>query len=157
MTLNEIADLITSPEAEPVSCGNYFNRRGVRGYYVQVKCGNNWCRVSVSHADKHSHRISLDELNEIDGSTLRPAVTIPISSISSAIRSAADRDASLHTYTNSSGVEGLWAAFQYNRNWYMISVSHVEVPVFAKPEELERMADDFLWQQGAIKRKRRLA
>lgn len=37
MTLNEIADLIISPEAEHVASGNYLNRRGVRGYYLQLR------------------------------------------------------------------------------------------------------------------------
>jgi hypothetical protein len=155
MTLDEIADLIASAEAKQISSGNYHNQRGIRGYFVQVKCGNHWCKVSVSHADKHSDRIRLEELNELDSSAVRPAVTIPVQSISSAIRSAANRDAPLHRYRNSSDIDGVWAEFHHNGNWYMVSVSHIDVPVFAKPAELERMADDLLWQQGAMKRNRR--
>jgi hypothetical protein len=37
----------------------------------------------------------------------------------------------------------------------MVSVSHVGVPAYAKPEELERIADEFLWQQEQTRRKRK--
>ena len=155
MTLNEVADLIVSPEAESLSCGNYLNRRGIRGYYLQLKCGNNWCKISVSHADRHSDRITVVELDEIDLSTLQPALVIPVSSISTALKSSAAEQASIEIYLNNSAVEGVWAEFYHNGNWYMVSVSHVDVPAYAKPEELERIADEFLWQQGQARRKRR--
>ena len=58
MTLHEVADLIVSPQAETLLRGNYVNKRGVRGYFVQIKCGNHWCKVSVSNADHHSARVT---------------------------------------------------------------------------------------------------
>jgi len=155
MTLNEVADLIASPEAESLSRGNYLNRRGIRGYYLQLKCGNNWCKISVSHADRHSDRITVVELDELDLTTLQPALVIPVSSISAALKSSVAEQAAIQIYFNNSAVEGVWAEFYHNGNWYMVSVSHVEVPAYAKPEELERIADEFLWQQGQARRKRR--
>src|ERR1017187_229773 len=74
VTLNEVADLIVSPEAEHLSRGNCLNRRGIRGYYLQLKCGSNWCKISVSHADRHSDRITVVELDEIDPTTLQPSL-----------------------------------------------------------------------------------
>jgi hypothetical protein len=56
MTIDEIADLLVSPEAELLPTGNYLNRRGVLGYFMQVKCGAHWCKVSVSHAERNSDR-----------------------------------------------------------------------------------------------------
>ena len=50
-TLSEAADLIILPEAELLLRGTYLNRREVRGYFVQIKCGNRWCKVAVSHAE----------------------------------------------------------------------------------------------------------
>lgn len=156
MTLNEVADLISSPETERLTCGNYMNRRDARGYYLQVKCGDHWCKVSVSHADRHSERITADELHEIDRSTLQPIV-IPTDSISSALRSQAAEAASLSKYENSSAVEGMWAEFYHNGHWYMISVSSIDIQVYARPEELETAADEFLWQQGHGRRPGRFA
>lgn len=52
VTLREAADLILLTEAELLLLGTYVNRRGVRGYFVQIKCGNHWCKVSVSHAER---------------------------------------------------------------------------------------------------------
>ena len=132
----------------------YTNRRNIRGYYVQLKCGNHWCKVSISHADKHSARITAEELEAIDHNTLQPSVVIPIASISSALKSSSGEQAEMHSYTNSSGVEGNWAEFYSKGNWYMISVSHVDVPAFASPEELEMIADEFLRQQSGRHRKR---
>jgi hypothetical protein len=156
MTLNEVADLIISPEAERLACGNYTNRRGVRGYYLQVKCGNQWCKVSVSHAERHSDRITAEELHEIDRSTLQ-AIVIPTDSISLALRSRAAEAASLIKYENSTAVEGMWAEFCHNGHWYMISVSSIDTQVRARPEELETAADEFLWQQGHGRRPGRIA
>lgn len=147
MTIDEIADLIASPQAECLSSGNYLNRRGIRGYYLQVKCGSNWCKVSVSHADRHSDRITVDELDAIDPNTLQPTVVIPIASISAALKSSSAEQASVGSYVNSAAVEGVWAELHHNGNWYMISVSHLDVPTYASPEELERIADEFLRQQ----------
>jgi hypothetical protein len=48
------------------------------GYYVQLKCGNHWCKVSISHADRHSARITAEELEAIDHNALQPSVVIPI-------------------------------------------------------------------------------
>ena len=39
----------------------------------------------------------------------------------------------------------------------MISISHVDVPAQVEPEDLDRIADEFLWQQGQARRKRRYA
>ena len=63
LTLNEVADLIDSRNAELLRWGNYLNRRGIRGYYMQVKCGDHWCKISVSHADRHADRITVNELD----------------------------------------------------------------------------------------------
>lgn len=155
VTLNEVADLIVSPEAEHLSRGNYLNRRGIRGYYLQLKCGSNWCKISVSHADRHSDRITVVELDELDPTTLQPSLVIPMSSISDALKSSAAEQAAIESYYNNSAVEGFWAEFYRNGNWYMISISHVDVPTHVKPEELDRIADEFLWQQGQARRKRR--
>ena len=155
MTLNEVADLILSPQAETLLRGNYVNKRGVRGYFVQVKCGNHWCKVSVSNAEHHSARITVEELEGIDSSMLQPAVLVPNSSISDALKSSAAQDTLVSTYLNSAEVEGIWAEFRYAANWYMVSVSHIDVPIYAKSEELERIADEFLLQQGFRKLSRR--
>lgn len=157
MTLNEIGDLIISQEAEELSHGNYVNRREIRGYYAQVKCGNHWCKISVSHADHHSGRITVAELDTIDPTALLPGVVIPVSCLATALKSQTAEETSIHVYFNSAGIEGIWAEFHYNRNWYMISVSHVNVPAKATPDELERIADEFLRQQGTTYRRRRTA
>jgi hypothetical protein len=94
------------------------------------------------------------ELDAIDHNALQPSLVIPIASISSALKSASGEQADMHAYTNSSGVEGNWAEFHFQGNWYMISVSHVDVPAFASPEELEMIADEFLRQQSGRHRKR---
>ena len=148
MTLNEIADLIISPTTERVSHGNYLNRRGIRGYYLQVRSGNHWCKISVSHADRHAARLTIGELDQIDPRTCELSVIVPAESISAALKSNDAENASVNTYVNSSAVEGIWAEFYHAGNWYMVSLSHVEVPVYARPEELERITDEFLRQQG---------
>jgi hypothetical protein len=155
VTLNEVADLIISPQAETLLRGNYVNKRGVRGYFVQIKCGNHWCKVSVSNAEHHSARITVEELEGIDSSMLQPAALVPSSSISEALKSRAAQDAPVNTYLNSAEVEGIWAEFRHAANWYMVSVSHIDVPTYAKSEELERIADEFLLQQGFRKLSRR--
>jgi hypothetical protein len=155
VTLNEVADLVVSPEAEALSRGNYLNRRGILGYYLQLKCGSNWCKVSVSHADRH--RTTVTELDEIDPNTLQPAVIIPVSSIAAALKSPAAEQAPTSSYLNNAGVEGIWAEFYYQGNWYMVGVSHVDVPAYATPDDLERIADELLWQQGQRKYRRRIS
>jgi len=155
VTLNEVADLIVSPHAETLLRGNYVNKRGVRGYFVQIKCANHWCKVSVSNADHHSARVTVEELEAIDSSMLEPAVLVPNSSISEALKSRAGQDTSVNTYLNSAEVEGIWAEFRDAANWYMVSVSHIDVPTYAKSEELERITDEFLFQQGFRKLSRR--
>ncbi len=155
MTLNEVADLILSPQAETLLRGNYVNKRGVRGYFVQIKCGNHWSKVSVSNAEHHSARITVEELEGIDSSMLQPTVLVPNSFISDALKSRAAQDTLVSTYLNSAEVEGIWAEFRYATNWYMVSVSHIDVPIYAKSEELERIADEFLLQQGFRKLSRR--
>jgi len=45
-------------------------------------------------------------------------------------------------------VPGVWAEFRYDTNWYMISVSHVDIPARATPAQKDRIADEFLRQQG---------
>ena len=154
MTLSEVADLIRLPHAEHLCNGNYINRRGIRGYYVQLKCGNHWCKVSISHADRLAARITAAELEAIDLNSLQPAVVIPIDSISSALKSSTAEQTEVHTYANSSAVEGNWAEFYFHGNWYMISVSHVDVPAYASSEELEFIADEFLRQQSGRHRRR---
>ena len=86
---------------------------------------------------------------------LQPAVVVPNSSISCALKSRAAEETSINTYLNSAAVEGIWAAFHHEENWYMVSVSHIDVPVYATSEELDRMADEFLSQQGARKLRKR--
>ncbi len=148
MTLNEVADLIISPQAETLLRGNYVNKRGVRGYFVQIKCGNHWCKVSVSNADHHSARVTVEELDSIDSAMLEPAVLVPTSSISEALKSHTAQHAPVNTYLNGADIEGIWAEFRHAANWYMVSVSHIDVPTYAKSEELERITDEFLFQQG---------
>lgn len=154
LSLSEVADLLTSSHAEQLCNGNYENRRGVRGYYLQTKCGNHWCKISISHADRHAGRISAEELDAIDLNTLQTTVVIPTDSIASALKSSSAEQAVVHPYTNSSGVEGNWAEFCFHGNWYMISVSHMDVPAYASPEELEMLADEFLRQQSSKNRRR---
>lgn len=155
MTMDEIADLFVSPEAETLPRGNYLNRRGVLGYFMQVKCGTHWCKVSVSHAECHSDRTTLQELNEINPLTLRPTIVIPDQSIAAAFRSVAGRQARLKTYENASGIEGIWTEFHFEENWYMVSVSHIDLPTRISNSELEILTDEFLYQQGAQNRRRR--
>lgn len=154
MTLNEVGDLILAPGAEVLLFGNYVNRRGIRGYFVQIKCGNNWCKVSVSNADRHAARITVGELDGIDATMLQHSV-IPNSFVSGALKSRVAEETAVNIYVNSAAVEGVWAEFHYEGNWYMVSVSHIDVPVHATSEELERMADEFLLQQGSRKLRRR--
>lgn len=148
MTLNEVADLIISPQAETLLRGNYVNKRGVRGYFVQIKCGNHWCKVSVSNADHHSARVTVEELDSIDSAMLEPAVLVPTASISEALKSHTAQHTPVNTYLNGADIEGTWAEFRHAANWYMVSVSHIDVPTYAKSEELERITDEFLFQQG---------
>lgn len=157
MTLSEVADLIIAPEADCLGFGNYANRRGIRGYFVQIRCGNHWCKISVSHAEHHSARITVGELDRINSAMLTPTqFVVPNSSISSALKSCAAQDTVVNTYLNCSNVQGIWAEFYHQGNWYMISVSHIDVPVYATSAELERIADEFLFQQGTRKAGRRL-
>jgi hypothetical protein len=152
MTLMEIADLIGSSYAQVLACGNYKNRKGALGYFLQVKCGDHWCRISVSHIESHSDRITLEELNAMDSTRLLPAnISIPIDSILKALRSAARCNVPVQKYLNSSDVEGVWAEFKEGGSWYMVSVSHVDVPKRAAPEILDRIADDLLWQQARLR------
>lgn len=147
VSLNEIADLITAPAARILFDGNYWNRRGIRGYYVQIKCGNQWCKVSVSHAEHGLHRIMVEELDEIDAVTLEPTIRIPLSQISVAFRSRAAEQALVHDYMNSSGIKGIWAEFYRDGHWYMVSVSHIDVPAHLSTADLERIAGQLLRQQ----------
>jgi hypothetical protein len=155
MTLSEVADLIISPEAELLLRGTYVNRRGVRGYFVQIRCSSHWCKVSVSHAERHAARITVDELDRINGTMLQPALVIPTSSISGALKSSSAGETAVNTYLNSAAVEGVWAEFHHEGSWFMVSVSHIDVPVRANSEDLERIADEFLLQQGARRFRRR--
>jgi hypothetical protein len=155
--LSEVGDLILATDAEILLLGNYVNRRGMRGYFVQIKCGNHWCKVSVSHADRHSARITVSELDVIDTTMLQSALVVPIGSISGALKSRSAQETPINTYLNSAAVEGIWAEFYYEGNWYMVSVSHIDAPTYATSEELERMADEFLWQQGSRKYRRRIS
>jgi len=107
MTIDEIADLLRSTEGELLPAGNYVNRRGVLGYFMQVKCGAHWCKVSVSHVERHCDRTTAKELNEIDSKTLKRAVVIPAQSIADALKSAEGQGARLDKYENASGIEGL--------------------------------------------------
>jgi hypothetical protein len=155
MTSDEIADLLLSPEAEFLPAGNYVNRRGVVGYFMQVKCGDHWCKVSVSHVERHFERTTASELNEIDPRTLRPTVAIPAETIANALKSSEGRKAPLNTYENASGIEGLWTEFYFEGHWYMVGVSHIDLPAHISSAELEMIADEFLAQQGNTKRRRR--
>jgi hypothetical protein len=155
MTIDEIADLVLSPEAEILPASNYVNRRGVLGYFMQVKCGSHWCKISVSNVECHSDRTTAKELDEIDPRTLRPTIAIPVRSISDALKSPQGRAAHVDTYENASGIEGIWIEFQFEGNWYMVSVSHIDLPARISREELEMVADEFLSQQGNIKKRYR--
>ena len=155
LTIDEIADLLVSPEAEILPAGNYVNRRGVLGYFMQVKCGAHWCKVSMSHVERHSDRTTARELNEIDPRTLRPSVVIPVQSIADALRSPQGRTAFLDTYENATGIEGIWTEFQFEGNWYMVSVSHIDLPTRMSNAELEMVADEFLLHQGNLRGRRR--
>ncbi len=155
MTTDEIADLLLSMEAEYLPGGNYVNRRGVVGYFMQVKSGSHWCKVSVSHVERHIDRTTASELNEIDPRTLKPATAIPADAIANALRSPVGRTAPLNAYENASGIEGLWTEFCFEGHWYMVSVSHIDLPVRISSAELEMIADEFLAQQGNMNRRRR--
>jgi hypothetical protein len=155
VTIDEIADLLVSSEAEALPSGNYVNRRGVLGYFMQVKCGPHWCKVSVSHVERHADRTTAKELNEIDPRSLQPAVAIPVESTTDAFRSPEGRRAPLNKYENTAGIEGIWAEFRFERNWYMISVSHIDLPARLSTTELETLTDEFLYQQGGQKKRRR--
>lgn len=154
MTMDEIAELLVSAEGELLPSGNYVNRRGVLGYFMQVKCGAHWCKVSVSHVERHSDRTTAKELNEIDPKTLNLGVVIPAQSIANALKSSEGRRARLDKYENASGIEGLWTEFHFERNWYMVSVSHIDLLTRVSNAELEIIADEFLSQQGNMKKKR---
>jgi hypothetical protein len=112
--------------------------------------------VSVSNVDHHSNRLTIAELDAIDPSSLEPSVTIPISAIASVLKIASTKELLLRKYMSSSGVEGLWTEFPQNGSWYMISVSHIDVPTRASAEDLERIADEFLKQQANMKKRRNL-
>ena len=155
LTIDEIADLLLSTEVEILPAGNYVNRRGILGYFMQIKCGAHWCKVSVSHVERHSDRTTAKELNEIDPRSLKPTIAVPVQSVVEALKSPEGRTSHLRTYENASGIEGIWAEFQFEGNWYMVSVSHIDLPARISREELEMVADEFLSQQGNIRRRRR--
>jgi len=155
VTADEIADLLVSPDAEVLPSGNYMNRRGVLGYFMQVKCGPHWCKVSISHAERHSDRTTASELNEIDPRSLQRSIAIPVESITEAFKSQEGRKASLNRYENAAGIEGIWAEFRFEQNWYMLSVSRIDLPARLSRTELETLTDDFLYQQGGQKKRRR--
>jgi hypothetical protein len=91
----------------------------------------------VSHVERHSDRTTAKELNEIDPRTLKPAVAIPVQSIAEALKSSQGRASQLHTYENTSGIEGIWTEFHFEDNWYMVSVSHIDLPARMSNEEFE--------------------
>lgn len=99
--------------------------------------------------------MTVEELDAIDSSMLEPAVLVPTSSISDALKSRAAQETPVNTYLNSAEIEGVWAEFRHAANWYMVSVSRIDVPTYAKSEELERITDEFLFQQGFRKLSRR--
>jgi hypothetical protein len=100
-------------------------------------------------------RTTASELNEIDPRTLRPTVTIPAETIANALKSSEGRKAPLNTYENASGIEGLWTEFYFEGHWYMVGVSHIDLPARISSSELDMLADEFLAQQGNMKRRRR--
>lgn len=103
----------------------------------------------MSHADRHSARITVDELQNIHpGTLIAAAVAIPRDAISAALKSPEAELASIEKYMNNSAVEGIWSEFHHGGNWYMISLSQVEVPARPTRSELERMTDEFLSQQA---------
>jgi hypothetical protein len=106
-------------------------------------------------ADRHSDRITVVELDRRDRTTLHTALVIPVSSIVDALKSSDAEQASVETYFNNVAVRGIWAEFYHQGNWYMLSASRIDLPTRARAEDLERIADEFLLQQGHTRGRRK--
>jgi len=158
MTLKEIGGLILRPEVECLFSGNYTNRRGIRGYYVQLASTNIWCRVSVSHADRHSDRISVSELEAAHTAVRQTGVFIPTRSIAKALESEEAQGTPIRTYFNSAGIRGMWAEFYYEGNWYMLNISQVDAKEYLRQNhwKKDRITNEFLREQGKKYRRRSL-
>jgi uncharacterized protein (DUF1015 family) len=86
---------------------------------------------------------------------LKPEVGILPKDVADALKSFTGQHASLHSYENASGIQGKWTEFYMDGNWYMISISHVDVPTHISQAELEMLSDNFLSQQANINKRRR--
>ena len=76
------------------------------------------------------------------------STAIPARSLWRAFNSTDASNAAIHPYENRAGIAGIWAEFHHDENWYMVGVSHIDVPVKATPEELDKLAGIFLDQQA---------
>jgi len=122
---------------------------------MQIKCGDHWCKISVSHVEFHPKRISIEELDDIIPTTSDLGIAISVQSISTAMKSSFGRKAPIHPYINRAGIEGIWTEFCLGENWYMLSVFHIDIPTQVSAVELEMLADEFLREQGSRHRRGR--
>ncbi len=151
MTISELADFL-SLEPATLFHGNYRNRRGLIGYFVQLQCGEHWVKVSVSNASSGNGGISRDELGAMTKDDLIAETPFPVSlrTIAAAIRHIASRGTEWKPYENAVYVPGVWLEERLTEHWYMVSVSRVEGLNDIPPERLDEPADEFLRRMGAL-------
>ena len=165
MTISELADFLTL-EPEILFDGNYRNRRGIVGYFVQLKCDDHWVRVSVSNVASVHGGMSVAEMDVLTKADLiaqKPFI-VKVRTIGMALRQIGVRGCEWKPYENSMFVPGVWLEQEFGGHWYMVSVSRVEGLDRASPERIDEGADEFLRRMGAfdesvrpVTRKRRWA
>lgn len=151
MTIDELADFLA---AEPgvLLNGNYRNKRGHIGYFVQLQCGDHWVKVSVSNVVSTQMGISpekLDAMSKEDLISEKPFI-VPLRWIARAIHRIGLRGAEWKSYDNASFVPGVWLEERVGEHWYMVSISRVEGLESVKREQLDEPADEFLRRMGAF-------
>jgi len=151
MTISELADFLAT---DPVALlnGNYRNRRGHIGYFVQLKCGDHSVKVSVSNVASIISGISpenLDAMTKEDLISEAPFI-VPLQRIAKAIHYIGDRGVEWKRYRNANFVPGVWLEEKAGEHWYMVSVSHVEGLESVPQEHMDEPADEFLRRMGAF-------
>jgi hypothetical protein len=103
MTLVEISQALKSPNARVMGAGTYANRRGVKGYKVEIRTPGHWIKLSLPRRES---AVGLSEIAAALGSTEAQVML--------------DSD-----YERRSGSCGHYVTVFSNQQWYLISVSDV--------------------------------
>ncbi len=151
MTINELADFLAI-EPAILFDGNYRNKWGHIGYFVQLQCGEHWVKASVSNVASTHGGISRQELDAMTKEDLladKP-FTISLRTIADTVRRVGLRGTEWKAYQNAVFVPGVWLEEKAGEHWYMVSVSRIEGLESVPPERMDEPADEFLRRMGAF-------